>query len=106
MKNWVVEGIASDVNDFKSSGRQSSDSHQPVFRQSSKRVRNLLVVFQSVVDYLVAGQSLNCHKSVRFVIYCALKTKRLFSLVQKYTPPRTPRISGLKSQILKPTFLS
>ena len=22
------------------------------------------------------------------------------------TPPRTPRISGLKSQILKPTFLS
>ena len=23
-----------------------------------------------------------------------------------YTPPRTPRISGLKSRILKPTFLS
>ena len=23
-----------------------------------------------------------------------------------YTPPRTPRISGLKSQILTPTFLS
>ena len=24
----------------------------------------------------------------------------------QFTPPRTPRISGLRSQILKPTFLS
>ena len=29
-----------------------------------------------------------------------------FNLICWFTPPRTPRISGLKSQILKPTFLS
>ena len=26
--------------------------------------------------------------------------------VSRHTPPRTPRISGLKSQVLKPTFMS
>ena len=34
------------------------------------------------------------------------KKKSLISLLKFITPPRTPRISGLKSQILKPTFLS
>ena len=29
-----------------------------------------------------------------------------FWQISLYTPPRTPRISGLKSQILRPTFLS
>ncbi len=33
-----------------------------------------------------------------------LKNLREHALL--FTPPRTPRISGLKSQILKPTFLS
>ena len=28
------------------------------------------------------------------------------AVFKRGTPPRTPRISGLKSQILKPTFLS
>ena len=30
----------------------------------------------------------------------------IFPTTMQYTPSRTPRISGLKSQILKPTFLS
>ena len=31
---------------------------------------------------------------------------KIYSFLKQCTPPRTPRISGLKSQILKPTFLS
>ena len=27
-------------------------------------------------------------------------------IITLHTPPRTPRISGLKSQVFKPTFLS
>ena len=30
----------------------------------------------------------------------------ILKVLNYVTPPRTPRISGLKSQILKPTFLS
>ena len=33
-------------------------------------------------------------------------TKHLMKVQNRFTPPRTPRISRLKSQIMKPTFLS
>ena len=37
----------------------------------------------------------------------AVKNREISIVVVNFlTPPRTPRISGLKSQILKPTFLS
>ena len=65
-------------------------NHRRLFsrRGNIKKFVELLVLLIPWIFYLVSVRS-----AVRHILY-------------HHTPPRTPRISGLKSQTLKPTFLS
>ena len=46
-----------------------------------------------------------CQDITEFVIQKKMSCGNPWTWVTQLTPPRTPRISRLKSQILKPTFL-
>ena len=51
------------------------------------------------------------NKQYLYILFCVWTLSGMVKIIHFYsisgfTPPRTPRISGLKSQILKPTFLS
>ena len=60
----------------------------------------LTTAWQLPNDLQLPNSSDNCIKSM------LNKHKKSFSPQWQITPPRTPRISRQKSQILKPTFLS
>ena len=55
------------------------------------------LIFYSISNWIITACSLQ--KSI-------LKLFFFFKLKIQFTPPRSPRISRLKSQIMKPTFLS
>ena len=58
-----------------------------------------MLQIQQNVDFFFQINGLNKQKFVLFFNY-------FYILVSFITPARTPRISGLRSQVLKPTFLS
>ena len=53
-------------------------------------------------------QALDYEENLCYCYDCDLEQSKGFPFLENlfHTPPRTPRISRLKSQIMKPTFLS
>ena len=61
--------------------------------------KNLFTIFKMPFNQGWLGSVKNYQNLIKM-------TSNMMFLIPQNTPPRTPRTSGLKSQILKPTFLS
>ena len=83
----VIQGLRRDLNSKMHVCRGNEEV-------SSQKIHNIKVESEESFDQSNFFESSQTNK------------QNMSANTSSYTPPRTPRISGLKSQILKPTFLS
>ena len=64
-----------------------------------------MIAIETFVTSIMGMERLPCFPKISNCVFWKF-LKSEFRIVTLTTPPRTPRISRLKSQILKPTYLS